>query len=279
MNHIRNVAAGMLVEVAGLEVRVKSRVLVTGIELSVNAGEIVSVIGPNGAGKTTLIRAVLGLVAPTSGRVRLRPGARIGYVPQRLTLNPNLPMTVRRFVGLSGPMEKGRRQQVLDEVGVGHVADSSVHDISGGELQRTLLARALLRDPDLLVLDEPAQGVDVTGQSELYALIERIRNERGCGVLMVSHDLHLVMSATDKVVCINGHLCCAGRPDAVSQHPEYVALFGSEAARSLALYHHHHDHTHDIDGHVHHEHGGDDHAHHDAAPHDHAHHGHDHSHG
>ena len=277
MNHIRNVAAGMLVDVVGLEVRAKNRVLVTGIELSVNAGEIVSVIGPNGAGKTTLIRAVLGLVAPTSGRVRLRAGARIGYVPQRLTLNPNLPLTVRRFVELSGPVAKALVDETLDEVGVGHVAASSIHDISGGEFQRTLLARALLRDPDLLVLDEPAQAVDITGQTELYALIERIRNRRGCGVLMVSHDLHLVMSATDKVVCINGHLCCAGRPDAVSQHPEYVALFGSEAARSLALYHHHHDHTHDVDGHVHHDHGHDDHDH---SGHDHAQHGHgDHSHG
>jgi zinc transport system ATP-binding protein len=260
MNHVRNVGAGALVEVAGLEVRAKNRVLVTGIELSVMAGEIVSVIGPNGAGKTTLIRAVLGLLPPTSGSVRLRAGMRIGYVPQRLVLNPNLPLTTRRFVGLSGTFQKGRRRAVLEEVGVAHVADSSIHDLSGGEIQRALLARALLRDPDLLVLDEPAQAVDITGQSELYALIERIRNERGCGVLMVSHDLHLVMSATDKVICINGHMCCAGHPDAVSQHPEYVALFGSEAARSLALYHHHHDHTHDVDGHVH---DGSDHLGHD----------------
>jgi zinc transport system ATP-binding protein len=270
MNHVRNVVAGALVEVAGLEVRAKNRVLVTGIELSVMAGEIVSVIGPNGAGKTTLIRAVLGLVQPTRGSVRLRAGARIGYVPQRLTLNATLPLTTRRFVGLSGTFQKGRRQAVLEEVGIAHVADSSIHDLSGGEFQRALLARALLRDPDLLVLDEPAQAVDITGQSELYALIERIRNERGCGVLMVSHDLHLVMSATDKVICINGHMCCAGHPDAVSQHPEYVALFGSEAARSLALYHHHHDHTHDVDGHVHDDHVHDDHGH------DHSHHGHKH---
>ncbi len=276
MNHVRNVAAGALVEVAGLEVRAKNRVLVTGIELSVMAGEIVSIIGPNGAGKTTLIRAVLGLAPPTSGTVRLRAGARIGYVPQRLVLNPNLPLTTRRFVGLSGTFQKGRRKAVLEEVGIAHVADSSIHDLSGGEFQRALLARALLRDPDLLVLDEPAQAVDITGQSELYALIERIRNERGCGVLMVSHDLHLVMSATDKVICINGHMCCAGHPDAVSQHPEYVALFGSEAARSLALYHHHHDHTHDVDGHVHDEH---DHHAHDHTGHGHEHHGHDHKHG
>lgn len=277
MNHVRSVAAGALVEVAGLEVRTKSRTLVSGIELSVMAGEIVSVIGPNGAGKTTLIRAVLGLISPSAGSIAVRPGTRIGYVPQRLTLNRNLPLTTHRFVGLSGAAAEGRLQAVLQEVGIAHVAETSIHDLSGGEFQRALLARALLRDPDLLVLDEPAQAVDITGQSELYALIERIRDERGCGVLMVSHDLHLVMSATDKVICINGHMCCAGHPDAVSQHPEYVALFGSEAARSLALYHHHHDHTHDVDGHVHGVGAHDHHGHaHDHAAHRHGKDGHTH---
>ncbi len=240
-----------LIEIGGLEVRAKTQVLLSGIDLTVHGGEVVSIIGPNGAGKTTLIRAALGLIQPTSGTVRRRAGLRIGYVPQRLILNPNLPLTVRRFVGLSGTVPRGRRQAVLDEVGIGDIADTSIHDVSGGELQRALLARALLRDPELLVLDEPAQGVDITGQSELYDLIARLRTERGCGVLMVSHDLHLVMSATDRVVCINRHLCCDGRPDAVSRHPEYVALFGAEAANTLALYHHEHDHVHDHHGHAH----------------------------
>jgi zinc transport system ATP-binding protein len=265
MNVLRAIAPGPLVQVSGLEVRAKERVLLRGIDLTVNAGEIVTVIGPNGAGKTTLIRAVLGLLAPSDGSVRLRPGAAVGYVPQRTALSRNLPLTVERFVMLSGRTDVGRRHAILDEVGIGALAGSSIHDVSGGEFQRALLARALLRDPDLLVLDEPAQAVDLTGQSELYALIERLRDERGCGVLMVSHDLHLVMSATDQVVCINQHLCCAGQPDAVSQHPEYVALFGDDAARTLALYQHHHDHTHDLHGEPHDEH-------------DHAHHHHDHDH-
>ena len=248
MNIVPKIEAGPLIQVSGLEVRAKQRVLLSGIDLTVNAGEIVSVIGPNGAGKTTLLRAALGLLQPTRGRIMLRPNIRIGYVPQRVTLAPNLPLTVRRFVGLSRRVPRGRRQAVLDEVGVGGVAPSSIHDVSGGEFQRALLARALLRDPDLLVLDEPAQAVDITGQAELYGLIARIRDERRCGVLMVSHDLHLVMSATDQVVCINQHLCCAGRPEAVSRDPEYVALFGTEAAGALALYQHHHDHTHDVHG-------------------------------
>ena len=263
-----------LVEIGGLEVRAKKQVLLSGIDLTVHTGEIVSIIGPNGAGKTTLIRAALGLIAPTLGYVRRRPGLRIGYVPQRLTLNPNLPLTVLRFVGLSGPVPKERRQAALDEVGIGDISETSIHDVSGGEMQRALLARALWREPELLVLDEPAQGVDITGQSELYDLIARLRSERGCGVLMVSHDLHLVMSATDRVVCINQHLCCDGHPEAVSKHPEYVALFGAEAASTLALYHHHHDHTHDAHGHVHHAHDGHDHDHpHDHSGHTHPHHG------
>jgi zinc transport system ATP-binding protein len=271
MNALRKIAPGLLVQVSGLEVRAKERVLISNIDLIVNAGEIVTVIGPNGAGKTTLIRAVLGLRAPTRGAVALRPKVSIGYVPQRMTLSPNLPLGVERFVALSGRADPARRNAVLDEVGIGALARSSIHDVSGGEFQRALLARALLRDPDLLVLDEPAQAVDLTGQAELYGLIERLRDERGCGVLMVSHDLHLVMSATDKVVCINQHLCCAGLPEAVSQHPEYVALFGADAARTLALYQHNHDHTHDLHGEAHAGHGHDhhDHHHHDHAGHRH----------
>lgn len=258
MNLLRPIVPGPLVQVAGLEVRAKERVLLSGIDLTVNAGEIVTVIGPNGAGKTTLIRAVLGLVAPSHGTVRVRPGAAIGYVPQRVALSRNLPLTVERFVALSGRTEAVRRRAVLEEVGIGSLAGSSIHDVSGGEFQRALLARALLRDPALLVLDEPAQAVDITGQTELYALIERLRDERGCGILMVSHDLHLVMSGSDQVVCINRHLCCAGQPETVSRHPEYIALFGPEAARTLALYQHRHDHTHDLHGAAHNEH---DHAH------------------
>ncbi|MBT7268958.1 MAG: metal ABC transporter ATP-binding protein, partial [Rhodospirillaceae bacterium] len=216
--------------------------------------------GPNGAGKTTLIKSVLGLRKLSHGSVNIRPQTVIGYMPQSLSVDPNLPLTVRRFIGLAGKMERGRRSSVLDEVGVLPIVDSSIHDISGGEMQRVLLARALLRDPDLLVLDEPAQAVDVNGQAELYQLISAIRAERGCGVLMVSHDLHLVMSATDKVLCLNNHLCCVGHPEVVSKDPNYVALFGPQVADSLALYHHHHDHEHAVDGHIVADHEGHSHG-------------------
>jgi zinc transport system ATP-binding protein len=239
-----------LIEAQGICVKVEGRSIVDNIDLTVADGEIVSLIGPNGAGKTTLIKAVLGLRNLHSGSVNIRPKAIVGYMPQRLSVDPNLPLTVRRFIGLAGKIEKGKRQAVLDEVGVLPIVDSSIHDISGGEMQRVLLARALLRDPDLLVLDEPAQAVDVNGQAELYQLISAIRAERGCGVLMVSHDLHLVMSSTDKVLCLNNHLCCVGHPETVSKDPNYVELFGPQVAESLALYHHNHDHEHTVDGHI-----------------------------
>jgi zinc transport system ATP-binding protein len=243
-------AEKFLVEAKGVSVTFGGKSIIQAIDLSVSKGEIVTLIGPNGAGKTTLIKAVLGLRAIQQGEVKLKPKLNIGYMPQRLSVDLNMPMTVRRFVGLAGRVGSGKRQAVLQEVGIQQIIDSSIHYISGGEMQRVLLARALLRDPDLLVLDEPAQAVDVVGQADLYQLISRIRDDRGCGVLMVSHDLHLVMSSADNVICINNHLCCHGHPEAVSRDPSYVELFGEQVAQNLALYHHHHDHTHAVDGHV-----------------------------
>ena len=248
-----------VVELSGVTVQAGNRVLVSGIDLSVSDGEIVTLIGPNGAGKTTLIRAALGLIRPSAGTSRRRTGARIGYMPQRLNIDRNMPLTVRRFLGLAGRFEPGTRAKVLEETGIADIIDNPVHDISGGEWQRTLLARALLSEPDLLVLDEPGQAVDLTGQAELYRLIGDIRDRRGCGVLMVSHDLHLVMSSTDQVVCINTHLCCAGTPDTVSRDPSYVALFGEAVSETMALYHHNHDHVHGVDGSIVHERGHDHH--------------------
>ncbi len=239
-----------LIEVQGAGVRFGRREALRDVDLTAAAGEIVAVIGPNGAGKTTLLRVALGLLAPDRGRVVRRPGLRVGYTPQRLAVDPTLPLTVARFLALGGVRGRGRLLAALEAVRAAHLLDSPVQDVSAGELQRVLLARALLRDPELLVLDEPAQGVDVGGQAELYRLIRRVRDERGCGVLMVSHDLHLVMAATDRVLCLNGHVCCAGRPEAVSRHPAFRALFGDAAARELAVYPHHHDHRHGAGGEV-----------------------------
>ncbi len=218
------------------------------VNLRVAAGEIVALIGPNGAGKSTLVRVLLGLLRPDSGRVWLRPGLRVGYMPQRLALDDTLPLSVRRFVTLGTPATRARVQTALAEVGAAHVLDSPVQAVSGGELQRVMLARALLREPDLLVLDEPIQGVDLNGQYELYDLIGGLRHQRGCGILMVSHELHLVMATTDHVLCLNRHVCCSGHPDHVARDPAYLELFGIDGARRLAVYHHHHNHHHDLHG-------------------------------
>ena len=237
-----------LVEARGITLRIGRSELLSAVDLEIRPHEVVSLIGPNGAGKTTLIRVLLGLLTPTAGRVWRRPGLVIGYVPQRMRLDPVLPLTVGRFLTI------GRRRveiaSVLAAVGAGHLARASMHELSGGELQRVVLARALVRDPGLLILDEPAQGVDFNGQLEVYQLIERIRDERGCGVLLVSHDLHVVMGATDRVLCLNRHVCCSGAPDTVSRHPEYLGLFGPRAAASLAIYAHDHDHAHGLAGEV-----------------------------
>jgi zinc transport system ATP-binding protein len=242
-------APAVLVEAQAVTARIGRSELLSAVDLTVHAGEVVSLIGPNGAGKTTLIRVLLGLLKPVAGRVWRQPGLVIGYVPQRIQMDPILPLTVRRFLTIG----IGRRRDiapVLATVGARHLERALMHELSGGELQRVLLARALVRDPGLLILDEPAQGVDFSGQLELYELIEHLRTERGCGVLLVSHDLHVVMGATDRVVCLNRHVCCSGEPETVTQHPEYLSLFGPRAAGGLAIYTHKHDHAHDLAGEV-----------------------------
>ena len=238
-----------LIAAEGVGLTLDGRAVLEAVDLAVHAGEIVTLIGPNGAGKTSLVRVLLGLAPPSRGRVRRRADLKVGYVPQHVDRDPVLPLDAGRFLAMAGSSTPLRRQAVLQEVGAEHVGQHPFHALSSGELQRVLLARALLRDPDLLVLDEPVRGVDVGGQIALYDLIDRIRKQRGCGVLLVSHDLHLVMAATDQVVCLNTHICCAGHPEAVTRHPEYQALFGSAAER-LAVYVHHHDHSHALAGQV-----------------------------
>lgn len=261
-----------LVTLDGIGLRFGAEPVLTDVNLALEPGRIVTLIGPNGSGKTTLVRLTLGLLQPGTGRVWRKPSLRIGYVPQRVDLDDTFPLTVARYLKLARQVDGAAIGKALSEVGAAHVADRPLQRLSGGELRRVLLARALLGKPDLLVLDEPAAGVDVTGQTELYDLIRRTRDRLGCGVLLVSHDLHLVMAATDEVICLNHHICCRGAPEAVSRHPEYLSLFGAEAAGAFALYHHSHDHRHDPAGHVVDAHVVDDRG---RAP-DHPHHGHNH---
>lgn len=240
--------AKTLIDAAGVTVRYDGRAVLDHVALTVSEGDIVTLIGPNGSGKTTFVRAVLGLLRPDAGDITRRPGLRIGYLPQKIAIDRTLPLNVRRFISMAGNGNGARLDEVAAEAGVDHLLDRSFHDLSGGEAKRALLARALLRAPDLLVLDEPTANVDVAGQAEFYDLIRRVRDRHGCGVLLVSHDLHLVMAATDFVVCLNTHVCCSGRPDAVTRNPEYLALFGPRVAETHGLYTHHHDHGHDISG-------------------------------
>ena len=238
-----------LLRLDGVGVEFAGNRVLQDVQLALAPGEIVTLIGPNGAGKTTLVRVVLGLLAPHTGSVWRRDRLRIGYMPQKLHVEPTLPLSVLRFLRLVPGVDRDRAEAALAEVGAAQVIDSPLQKISGGELQRVLLARALLRRPELLVLDEPVQGVDVAGQAELYRLIGVLRQRYGCGVLMVSHDLHLVMSATDRVICLNHHVCCSGHPEQVSNDPIFRQLFGQDA-RSLAIYQHQHDHAHDLHGSV-----------------------------
>jgi len=240
------------------------RWLVRGVDLSVQRGEIVTMIGPNGSGKSTTARLALGLVRPDEGTARKSPTLRVGYVPQTLAIDWTLPLTVGRFMNLTERLPVAATAAALERTGVGHLQGAAVRSLSGGEFQRVQLARALARTPDLLVLDEPVQGVDINGGVALYRLIGELRDELNCGVLLISHDLHVVMAATDRVLCLNGHVCCEGAPGHVLESPEYRALFGDQADATLALYRHTHDHEHLPDGTVCAGHGHD-HAHDHAA--------------
>jgi zinc transport system ATP-binding protein len=240
----------VLVEARDLGVRFGGEPVLTGVSLTLHAGEIVTVVGPNGSGKSTLLRLLIGAVRPDSGRVLRAPGLRIGYVPQRLAVDRTLPLTVDGFLGLAGG-GRAERGEALEHVGIAGLGGRQLAALSGGQLQRAMLAQAVLRRPELLVLDEATQGLDQAGEARFYRLIERLRQELGCGVLMVSHDLHVVMAASDRVICLNGHVCCEGTPTIVSAAPEYRALFGLGTQGALALYRHDHDHDHGALPHAH----------------------------
>lgn len=232
-----------------LGLTIGNRKLLDDVSMTVREHEIVTIIGPNGAGKSTLVKVMLGLLPQTSGTIQRRENLRVGYVPQRFPVASNVPLSVRRLLTLTKKANDDEIMRALSETGIEHLLSARVAELSGGELQRALLARALLRQPELLVLDEPVQAVDFNGELKLYELISTIRKSRGCGILMVSHDLHMVMAESDRVICLNGHVCCEGRPAAVQKDPEFLKLFGPSAAKMIAAYTHHHDHDHESHDH------------------------------
>jgi zinc transport system ATP-binding protein len=225
------------------------------VSFELKPAQITTIIGPNGAGKSTLTNIVTGLISDFEGEIERRSGLRIGYLPQKVYVNTLMPLTVERLLQLTQSASQREIDHALSQTEVGYLKNRQVRSLSEGELKRVLLARTTLGKPDLIVLDEPTSGVDVTGEIRMYQLIGELRTQLQCAVLLVSHDLHLVMSQTDQVLCLNQHLCCSGLPESVSQHPEYLALFGQQAADSIAIYTHHHDHVHDVSGdHAEHQH-------------------------
>lgn len=236
-----------LMSLDNVSIEINNQKILYDISLTVNLNQIITILGPNGAGKSTLVKIILGLIQPTTGTIKRASDLTIGYVPQSINLNPTLPITVKRFMQLNKQLSQIDIHKTLSLVKAEYLINRSMHQLSGGELQRVLLAQALAKRPKLLILDEPTQGVDVNGQVLLYDLIINAKNEFNCGVLMVSHDLHLVMAKTDEVICLNHHICCSGTPASVSNDPEFISLFGQHGASQIALYKHHHNHDHDHD--------------------------------
>ena len=236
-----------LITVKDLSIRYGGHTVLSHVDLTIEPGEIVTIVGPNGSGKTSLFKAIIGAIQPSGGQIVRKPGLRIGYVPQKLHIDPTLPITVERFLRLSGKISRESCEDALEAAGVPDLLKRQMTGLSGGQFQRVLLARALIDQPEVLLLDEATQGLDQPGSAAFYHQIETVRNATGCAVLMISHELHVVMSASDRVICLNGHVCCAGTPAVVASAPEYRALFGTGTGGALALYRHDHDHDHDHD--------------------------------
>ena len=235
----------MLIETRGLHVQLGQRKILSDINLGVERGEIITIIGPNGSGKSTLLRALIGAVKPSAGEVLRSPDLVIGYVPQRLHIDETLPMSVRRFMSLPHRPSPAALDAAMTAAGISGFEQQQVMSLSGGEFQRVLLARALLEKPDLLILDEATQNLDHRGSAGFYRQIDSVRQELGCAVIMVSHELHVVMRRTDHVICLNGHICCEGKPETVSASPAFQSLFGSDEPETAIYRHHgHHSYSH-----------------------------------
>jgi len=226
--------------------------LIRHVSFTVQPGQIITIVGPNGSGKSTTLKVLTGILKPSEGKVISNKSLKIGYVPQSLAVDGTMPISVRRMMNLAGNVKTDAIDATMARFHIDHLANSQVQSLSGGEFQRLLLARAIMARPQLLVLDEPSQGVDFSGQMEIYDYIREYRDQTGASVVLVSHDLHLVMAATDQVICINGHVCCSGTPEGVANNPQYLEMFGPHAAQALAIYRHNHDHIHLPDGNVRH---------------------------
>ena len=241
----------LLVKLENAGVQRMSKWLVKGISFEISQGQIVTLIGPNGSGKTTTAKMILNIMNPDDGQIT-RNTDKMAYVPQKINIDWTMPLRVIDFMKITNNLNNNQVIESLTTTGVDKLLYNQIHNLSGGEFQRVLIARAIAKKPDLLVLDEPVQGVDYNGEIALYNLIKKISVNLNCGILLISHDMHFVMSTTDHVVCLNGHICCSGTPSSVVKNPEYIKLFGEHNSETLSYYQHHHDHSHDNDGSVSH---------------------------
>ena len=235
----------MLIKISSLDVKYGYKTVLKNMNLTIDAGEIVTIVGPNGSGKTTLFKAIIGTTPISKGKIYIKPNLRIGYVPQQLKIDQTLPITVERFLKLAQKNFYRSLDKIEELLGSKDLLNIQVNNLSSGQMQRVLLARALINNPEILLLDEATRGLDQPGVASFYRKIENIRKSTNCAILMISHDLHVVMSSSDRVICVNGHICCEGAPESVASSPEYKALFGSDVDGTFALYRHHHDHKHD----------------------------------
>ncbi len=234
----------MLIEGQNITVEKETGRILDNVSLRIDEKDFLTIVGPNGAGKTMLLKCLVGVLSPDSGQVTHKPSLSIGYMPQSMEIDPVLPLSVRRFLSLNLSIKADFLSEIVNETDIAMLLDRQMHNLSGGEIQRVMLARALARDPDLLILDEPAQNLDISGQLEFYKLLERIYHNRQKAILMVSHDLHLVMASTKKVVCLYHHVCCSGAPQAITRDPEFISIFGDDLSKMMAVYPHEHDHDH-----------------------------------
>ena len=250
IHRLNPVAPMPLIELKQINVIFAEKTALRDINLKIYPNSIITIVGPNGGGKSTLLKTLLKLQKPSSGEVLYHDKVRIGYVPQKIHLDHSLPLTVSRFLRLSKGVNKRDIEATLTQLSIHHLAEQNMQKLSGGEMQRVLLARAILNKPNLLVLDEPTQGVDINGQAELYQLIHQTQQALNCAVVMVSHDLHIVMADSKEVLCINQHICCAGTPETLSNDPTFMRLWGNQIAQNVGFYSHHHNHHHNMHGDV-----------------------------
>ncbi len=233
-----------LASLENIGLKIAGQQIIDRISLHLNKGEITTLIGPNGGGKTSIARILLGVLRPTSGTITKNSNIKIGYMPQKIEVERTIPMTVENFLTLSTHkiIFDDHIRSLISRLKLENILQKQIHDLSGGQMQKILFLRAIINKPDLLVLDEPTQYMDIGATEEFYQIIDEIRKAQHCAILLISHDLHMVMQKTDFVFCVNHHVCCHGSPESINQHPEYLSLFGNKSA--LGIYQHHHDHKH-----------------------------------